>query len=1055
VVQYYPNGMGLPAAGEASVGALSLFGDKTGRGVGSGASAGSGVGMGSGVGAGAGGDGGAGHASGRIGFAIASGQFYLAKGERNVVLRFELEKDLPVVPLDGNLFELWLTGEKGWLSSGRTGDGIRVNSVGRVEDKVLELNFTVSIGQPSAIVGFNPKIHDGGFDTDMPMLQVLLAGDAKGLASLDAFFGMRPVNTIINAQVGSLNATASFDGVRDLSLQNHEAVLDAKKPFFPFTSVPKVGSSFYIGCGDLFYKPIQWLSVNLEWMLPDHFNSYYDKYMPPYDSNKFRASLSILQKKKWRKVMDTSIIDMNATDPRWRSIKMDLRQLKMEEKEDASGAVARFDPSKMDGTLKLKLLYPDFGHGIYSQLITSTVMEKASGPAMPDFYKMIRHQLHDSVFSIKLPPDPGDRDGAFKVVVYDVLEGNDPDEKVRSMMIKGVSGIIRYYNERYVEAGSVGTGGAAGPAEQVGSPGKAGMSGAPVAAADEQRVYVNDDSFLERILRKLKIIPSTAAYDKDKESVGDEAAAIEKKILPAADFILPSKKELAGIINSVTDSAIDQIVIKVADRILAMRQKGASGKDIATIFKEEFEQANKVINEMIARKIATVLMTGEMPPAPYTPVINMISVNYISSRSCNGEEDRFFRVSPFGHSAIATDDAFFDEASLRTPSGQLFIGIGDCEPGRELSLLFRFAEGTGRTDKTPPVIQWKYLADNDWRPLPEECQSADSTYGLQTTGILQLSMPLRANNRNTLFDVPGLYWLCASVVGQTDAFPGLIGISSNAVLACFKDQGNDPRHAGVPLPAGRISKLTDKIPAIKKVQQQLASFDGRVKEEEKEYYTRVSERLRHKSRAIDSWDYEHLVLENFPTVFKVKCLSDYWDGRSVRGHVTVVPICDLQNRADTSESRLAPRASYKVLREIELFLSKRTSPFVRVHAINPQLSSVLIRCRVKFKKAVDKGYALQKLEKELVDFLTPRVGEGSKLRFSAKIYASNVISYIGGREDVDYVEGLEMLQYTEKENGDKVFCRAANQDIALVETQFINGHTLLVSAPVHKIDLLD
>jgi hypothetical protein len=259
----------------------------------------------------------------------------------------------------------------------------------------------------------------------------------------------------------------------------------------------------------------------------------------------------------------------------------------------------------------------------------------------------------------------------------------------------------------------------------------------------------------------------------------------------------------------------------------------------------------------------------------------------------------------------------------------------------------------------------------------------------------------------------------------------------------------------MPLPAGRITKLVDKIPAIKKVQQPLDSFGGRVKEEEKGYYTRVSERLRHKSRAIDSWDYEHLVLENFPAVFKIKCLNDYRDGHSVRGHVTVVPICDLQNREDTGESRLAPRASYSVLRGIESFLSKRASPFVQVHAINPQLSPVLIRCRVKFKKGVDKGYALQKLEKELVARLTPWAGEGSKLRFSAKIYASNVISYIGGLEDVDYVEGLEMLQYTENENGDKVFCRTANQDIALVETQFINGHTLLVSAPVHKIELIE
>ena len=40
-----------------------------------------------------------------------------------------------------------------------------------------------------------------------------------------------------------------------------------------------------------------------------------------------------------------------------------------------------------------------------------------------------------------------------------------------------------------------------------------------------------------------------------------------------------------------------------------------------------------------------------------------------------------------------------------------------------------------------------------------------------------------------------------------------------------------------------------------------------------EYYRRISERLRHKNRAITSWDYEQIILENFPEVFKVKCLN--------------------------------------------------------------------------------------------------------------------------------------------------------------------------------------
>jgi YD repeat-containing protein len=51
------------------------------------------------------------------------------------------------------------------------------------------------------------------------------------------------------------------------------------------------------------------------------------------------------------------------------------------------------------------------------------------------------------------------------------------------------------------------------------------------------------------------------------------------------------------------------------------------------------------------------------------------------------------------------------------------------------------------------------------------------------------------------------------------------------------------------------------------------SFGGRVAEDDSTFYTRVSERLRHKDRAITLFDYERLVLEEFPEIYKVRCLN--------------------------------------------------------------------------------------------------------------------------------------------------------------------------------------
>lgn len=1038
VLQYYANSSDDPA-GEGILG--SLFGGKAGD---------------TGV---------------RIGFALASAQFNLTKGERNVVLRFELENDILTEQFDTDILELLLTGEKGWLSSEQGGDGVLIHSFGKTDDRVLELNFTVAIGQPSAIVAFSPKIHQGNFVTGLPVLQCLLKypsrspepdaadpggeGDAaspreRDAASRNAYQNkiiqlnnlqkIRPVNTVITVQVGQLDTPVSFDGVRELQLQNHEAILDPKKPFFPFTSMPKAGSSFYIGGQDLYCKPLQRLTLNMEWMLPDHFQSYYDKYLPPYDSNKFTASLSILKKKKWRKIRDVSIIDTDSSNPKWRSIKIDLNEINSDaEIPQDEGTVARFDTSKPDGMLKLKLNYPDFGHSIYAQLITSSVMEKASAKhANPDFYKIVKKQLHDSLISIKLPPNAEKRDGHFKTVIYKIAEDPDrTDEEVRAMMIKGLSGIIRDLNNDYT----------------LNTPGRAVKEEPGV---DVHSIIVNDDSLIERFMRLIRGIKPTTHYERDREGVGEVADEINKKFEPVANFILPSERELVGIIINVTNSAIDQTVVKVVDEIIAIRKTGMTETAVGAIFKTAFDESNKVINDMIAMKIATVLLANEVPPPPYTPQINMISVSYLSSRSCSGSNDQFFRVGPFGVAEIGEGEAFFDEASLKKPAGLLFIGVRDILPGQGLSLLLNLVDGVSMAGKTPPGISWQYLAGNKWKRLPDDCLVSDGTYGLQATGILQFSMPQSADTKGTLFDIPGLQWLCASVARDAGDFPSLAGIFTNAVRATFSDQKNDPMHGALPLPAGKITRLADKVTAIKKVSQPLASFHGKVGERRQEYYTRVSERLRHKSRAVNNWDYERLVLENFPGVFKVKCLNNYRDGRFARGHVTVLPICDMRNKEDTGVDILAPHAGYIVLKEIELLLNACSSPFVKVHAINPLLSRVFIQCRVKFNSGVDKGYALQKLNMELIRLLTPWAGgDKEQPSFSAKIYAFNIISFIDKRDYVDYVDDLAMRQYVEEANGERVYCMSPAGETSLVETQFIAGHALLVSAPAHAIQWIE
>lgn len=376
----------------------------------------------------------------------------------------------------------------------------------------------------------------------------------------------------------------------------------------------------------------------------------------------------------------------------------------------------------------------------------------------------------------------------------------------------------------------------------------------------------------------------------------------------------------------------------------------------------------------------------------------------------------------------------------RRQEAALYIGLEGVIAPQNVSLLFQVAEGTAMDDdRDPPKINWSYLSENQWKVLPLANVILDTTYGLQTTGIVLLDIPEDATAQNTIMTA-GLHWIAASVDSDSHRLPYLVKIVAQAVPARFSDQGNAPEHYDAALPASSITSMLDKPEEIKTVEQPFASFNGVPAEIGKEFYMRVSERLRHKNRAITTSDYEKLILEYFPSVFKVKCIThtdpnclcrdinaEPEDACSPRdpqqekkpviccgpqvapGHVLVVPIQDLKNR--NAIDILQPRTSYRVLREIEAFLKKRTSPFVKIHARNPVYEEVLTAFRVQFYNGLDKGFFLGRLNEELREFLAPWAFDASTdVVFGSQIYASSVINFIEKRPYVDFITDFMMYQ---------------------------------------------
>ncbi|KAF0236159.1 MAG: hypothetical protein FD181_2974 [Prolixibacteraceae bacterium] len=401
--------------------------------------------------------------------------------------------------------------------------------------------------------------------------------------------------------------------------------------------------------------------------------------------------------------------------------------------------------------------------------------------------------------------------------------------------------------------------------------------------------------------------------------------------------------------------------------------------------------------------------SNKLPKEPYTPQIENVSIDYISAvkiKTINvGKEnytervEQVFAVHPMGVGEIKTTSTENYLLPQYNNEGELYIGIKDLNPPQNLSVLFQVFEGTSNPDLKPPVIRWSYLADDKWEDFSDQNILSDSTKGLITTGVILFDIPSKASNENSIL-TNGYYWLRAVAGKESDGIPQLIDIKCQAVKAVFKDKNNDPGYLAKPLPEKTITKMVVADSSIKKIEQPFTSFGGHIQEQSDEFYTRVSERLRHKNRSVAIWDYERIVLQNFPSVYKVKCLNHTrFEGTATSiseaapGHVSLVVVSNIRNK--NAVDPLKPRTGLVMLDDIKTFIGKIRPPYINVHVYNPLFEEVKVKFNVRFHLGYDKGIYSVKLNEALIKFLSPwAYATGSDIVFGGKIHKSVILNFV-------------------------------------------------------------
>ncbi|MDQ1161429.1 hypothetical protein QE422_001797 [Chryseobacterium sp. SORGH_AS 447] len=441
-----------------------------------------------------------------------------------------------------------------------------------------------------------------------------------------------------------------------------------------------------------------------------------------------------------------------------------------------------------------------------------------------------------------------------------------------------------------------------------------------------------------------------------------------------------------------------------------------------------------------------------IPNEPYIPFAEDIELSYSAyesaysylSRDKEGQASKNAGMQVYHEDVFGQYEKEVETASLvpvHESGGELYIGL-EAMPQTTVSLLIQMLEGSENplvdTFEEKEFIRWHILSGNTWMDLSDYMLKNETRKFLES-GIVKFKIPKDLNTGHTRF-TNGLVWIRAQSKRSYDAVCKIQGIYTQAVLAAFENQDNELSHLNNGLEANTITKLITRVPQVKSVSQPYNSFDGKYKETDAEYYRRVSERLRHKNRAVTQWDYEHLVLQEFPEVFKVKCLNHTSETSYLApGYVTLMVVPNIKNK--NAFDIYQPRVSRASLNRIQNYIQELSAMQVQTQVINPNYKEARVETRVKFFEQYDESFYTRQLDEDIKKYISPWAFTESKdIDFNIKLNVNQLISYLEQLYYVDYIDEI------------KIFVNNTLQKQSLIE---VDPKSILVSAKQHKVSIAD
>ncbi|MFN6944061.1 MAG: baseplate J/gp47 family protein [Cytophagaceae bacterium] len=454
-----------------------------------------------------------------------------------------------------------------------------------------------------------------------------------------------------------------------------------------------------------------------------------------------------------------------------------------------------------------------------------------------------------------------------------------------------------------------------------------------------------------------------------------------------------------------------------------------------------------------------------LPKAPYTPLIQSLSLDYASTSvinlsdrsggSVDSAKGQVYHIHPFGENIVYPDNTKIITKLLPDHhyQGCLMFGFTNLNAPQPVTILVEMVdEFTVSSEDDPPVIEWKYLKNDEWYTLKPTRVLRDDTNGFLKTGIIVIELPPDIEKNNTILE-GDKYWLRAAVIKNIEVASRFANVYTLVLSATLSDEVNlYGNHLNKPLPAFTITRSMQNIEGIQSIVQPLDSFSGIPVENDREFYTRVGERLRHKERAIMPWDFERVILDKFSEIYKATCLPNMTSKKlEAPGSVLIVVTPHRHNAVNPNE----PLASSELLYKVKSHLSGLASPFARLEVRNPTYERIKIICAVKFTDGYNYGFFIQKLNEQINEYLSGRIASSfNGFDLGGIVNSSDILTYMRTLPYVDFITKFSMIQTAKDFNGQYVLLDTARDGEEKASLKATKPWSVLVPAEEHQITVL-